>query len=614
MYTPPPGQSGESFASMTIVLDDLILNNAAKTVVYYNINILPTPSASLQNTIIAGNNAVNDPDASGQFTASANNFLGSSAGNSGIASTVGNPTLDPLANNGGPTETMLPSINSPVLGQGNPSLAPPTDQRGFARVIGGLMDIGAVEFQGMSLAATAGTPQTAQIDQAFAVPLQVTASENVSDAPLPGVEVDYTPPTSGAGATFSSIYANTGANGQASVTATANGITGSYSVNAFAPGPMGNVSATAFYLTNILDTQSITFAALSPVTYGVAPFALSASATSGQPVAFSILNGPCALSGSTLTVKGAGSCSIQANQSGGGNYSPAQPVTQTLSINQAPLTVTANAATRSYGAANPFFTATVSGFVNNDNGGTDANLTITSGVNIPSGPITGTPSITSIANATTAPGAAPIVPAAGTLTSANYSFAFVSGTLTITQASQTITFNSIPPQSVGGAVTLTASASSGLAVAFTSLTGAVCSVSGNVASLKAAGTCTIQGAQAGNADYGPAPSVDQSFNVTAGFTITATPPSETATDDFAAVVLEIQSAGGFKGNVKLSCSGGPAGSACSDLPQSVYVNGEAFALSGVRFARSTPRGQYAITFTGVSGTATNSTSATITVR
>jgi hypothetical protein len=190
----------------------------------------------------------------------------------------------------------------------------------------------------------------------------------------------------------------------------------------------------------------------------------------------------------------------------------------------------------------------------------------------------------------------------------------VAGTLTITQASQTITFNSIPSQSVGGTVTLTASASSGLAVSFTSMTGTVCAVSGYTVSLKAPGTCTIQAAQAGNADFGPAPSVDQSFNVTADFTITATPSSETATDHFAAVVLSIQSVGGFKGNVKLSCSGGPAGSVCADLPQSVYVNGEAFALSGILFAPSTPRGQYTITFTGVSGTATNSTIATITVR
>jgi hypothetical protein len=503
-----------------------------------------------------------------------------------------------------------------VLGQANPSLAPPTDQRGFARVIGGLMDIGAVEFQGMSLAATAGTPQTAQINQAFSVPLQVTASENVSNVPLPGVTVDYTPPASAAGATFSSLYATTGVNGQASVTATANGITGSYSVNAFAPGPLGIVSATAFSLTNILDTQTITFAALSPVTYGVAPFSLNATATSGQPVAFGIVNGPCSVSGTTLTVQGAGSCSIQASQSGGGNYGPAPAVNQTLTVNKAPLTVTANAATRAYGTANPVFTATVGGFVNNDNGGADTNLTITNGVNIPSGPITGTPSITSNATPTTAPGTAAITPSAGTLTSANYSLAFVQGAMTITQASQTIAFNSIPSQAVGSKVTLSASASSGLTVTFTSLTGAVCSVSGNVASLKAPGTCAIQAAQPGNTDFAAAPNVDQSFRVGSGsgFTITATPSSQVVTGDLAGVILDIQSVGGFKGNVKLSCSGGPAGSVCADLPQSTYVSGSAYAVSGVLFAKTTPAGQYIITFTGTSGTTTSSTTAEFTIR
>ncbi|MGA3081301.1 MAG: chitobiase/beta-hexosaminidase C-terminal domain-containing protein, partial [Terracidiphilus sp.] len=78
--------------------------------------------------------------------------------------------------------------------------------------------------------------------------------------------------------------------------------------------------------------------------------------------------------------------------------------------------------------------------------------------------------------------------------------------------SQTITFPAIAtPQDALTSVTLTATASSGLAVSYTSLTPAVCAVSASSASLIESGTCTLQATQAGNSDYLPAPAVDHSF-------------------------------------------------------------------------------------------------------
>ena len=59
-----------------------------------------------------------------------------------------NPLLGPLQNNGGPT-TMMPAATSPAINAGDPAFTPPpnTDQRGtgFPRVIGGRIDMGAVE-------------------------------------------------------------------------------------------------------------------------------------------------------------------------------------------------------------------------------------------------------------------------------------------------------------------------------------------------------------------------------------------------------------------------------------------------------------------------------------
>jgi predicted outer membrane repeat protein len=59
------------------------------------------------------------------------------------------PLLGPLANNGGPTQTHAPLPGSPVIDTGNPAIPgpPPTDQRGFARIVGPAVDRGSVEQQ-----------------------------------------------------------------------------------------------------------------------------------------------------------------------------------------------------------------------------------------------------------------------------------------------------------------------------------------------------------------------------------------------------------------------------------------------------------------------------------
>jgi len=79
---------------------------------------------------------------------------------------------------------------------------------------------------------------------------------------------------------------------------------------------------------------------------------------------------------------------------------------------------------------------------------------------------------------------------------------------------QTITFDPLGGKTFGDApFSVSATASSGLAVTFSSLTNPVCTVSGNMVTLVAAGMCTIAADQAGNAAYNPAPQVTQSFGV-----------------------------------------------------------------------------------------------------
>lgn len=80
--------------------------------------------------------------------------------------------------------------------------------------------------------------------------------------------------------------------------------------------------------------------------------------------------------------------------------------------------------------------------------------------------------------------------------------------------SQSISFGTAPNLIYGGAAaTVSASASSGLAVSFSSLTSTVCSVSGNSVTPLMAGTCTIAADQAGNGSYSAAPQVTLSMTI-----------------------------------------------------------------------------------------------------
>ena len=181
---------------------------------------------------------------------------------------------------------------------------------------------------------------------------------------------------------------------------------------------------------------------------------------------------------------------------------------------------------------------------------------------------------------------------------------------------QTITFNAIPSQVQGKPLTLSASASSGMLVSFTSSTPTICAVSGTTATLVSPGTCTIVASQAGGDGYAPATPVSQSFTVIAAYTITPIPGAENVIlGGVAAFALEVRSTTGFNGSIKLSCSGGPAGATCVDLPMTLHLtNGTGLAISGIFFPRNTAPGTYTMTFTGVSGAISNSATATFTVK
>ena len=186
--------------------------------------------------------------------------------------------------------------------------------------------------------------------------------------------------------------------------------------NALNPAPPSYATQTiALQGTGLVAAQTITFPNPGGQKYGVAPLLLKATASSGLPLSYAVISGPATVSGSNLTITGAGSVTVQAGQTGNGTYAAAAPVNQTFMVTQASLTVTANDAAWQLGAASPRLTYTITGFVNAD----------TSAV------VSGTASLTTTATATSAVGTYPITFSTKSLTAANYTFRYTSGTLTV---------------------------------------------------------------------------------------------------------------------------------------------------------------------------------------
>ena len=172
-------------------------------------------------------------------------------------------------------------------------------------------------------------------------------------------------------------------------------------------------------------SQTIAFDPLPGRMYGDAPFALTASASSGLPVSFSVLSGPAVLSGSNVTLTGVGTVTIRASQNGDASFKGAPAVDRSFTVGPATLTVKADDKTKVYGAALPSLTASYNGFANGD--------TVAS--------IAGSPSLSTTANAGSGVGSYSVTAGLGTLSASNYVFTFVSGQLTVTPAPLTVRAN-----------------------------------------------------------------------------------------------------------------------------------------------------------------------------
>jgi len=99
------------------------------------------------------------PDTNGEIIVTGSGNLIRSQGDfQYITVSTDDPLLEPLANNGGPVMTHALTANSPALNLGNNTQGLTFDARGagFARVVGGVVDIGAYELQNAAGSALSG--------------------------------------------------------------------------------------------------------------------------------------------------------------------------------------------------------------------------------------------------------------------------------------------------------------------------------------------------------------------------------------------------------------------------------------------------------------------------
>lgn len=205
------------------------------------------------------------------------------------------------------------------------------------------------------------------------------------------------------------------------------------------------------------------------------------AATSRLPVVLSVKSGPARVVGNVVTLSGAGTVVLAANQAGNGNFNAASEVTTSFAVTR-----------QNVGAA------LVLSNTNHVFDGTAKGVTVS----------TTPPNLATVVtyagstNRQTNAGAYAVV---ATISDANYQGS-KSGSMVIAKATQTISFAApvVPVFSNNATFPLVASNSSGLPVRFVSANPAIVTVLGNVATIKAAGTVVLTATNSGNRNFNAA--------------------------------------------------------------------------------------------------------------
>jgi len=309
-----------------------------------------------------------------------------------------------------------------------------------------------------------------------------------------GVALTFT--SSGACSNSGATYTMTSGTGTCSVIANQAGNTD------YSAAPTVTQSVTA-----ALAAQTITFTTKAPAsaTYGSSFPVAATGGASGNAVTFTS-SGACSNSGATYSMtSGTGICSVIANQAGNSDYSAAPTVTESVNASPASQTITFTTSAPASAAYTSTFTVAASASSGLAVAFTSSGSCTNTGATYTMSKSTGTCSVIANQAGNTNYGAA----------------AKVTQTVNATLAAQTITFTTPAPASAvyNGKFTVAASASSGLAVAFTS--SGSCTNSGATYTMTSGtGTCSVIANQAGNTNYAAS---------TATESVTANPAAQTIT-------------------------------------------------------------------------------------
>lgn len=248
----------------------------------------------------------------------------------------------------------------------------------------------------------------------------------------------------------------------------------------------------------LLPAQTITFTQPGDATLQTTPAALVATSTSSLTVDFaSATPGVCTVSGTTVTLVSAGTCTIEAGQAGDGSYAAASPVTRSFTVAKRSQTITFTQAGVPMLPSPVTLTGTASSSLGVTYTGSTPSVCTVSGT-----------AVTLVSEGTCTvtadqAGDATYLPAGA-----------VARSFAVSLVPQTITFPVLADVTgTSGTVPLAATASSGLTVSFTGSTPAVCTVSGSTVTLLDTGTCTVTADQLGDGSYEAASVVPRSFTV-----------------------------------------------------------------------------------------------------
>ncbi|WP_205756858.1 putative Ig domain-containing protein [Solilutibacter silvestris] len=280
---------------------------------------------------------------------------------------------------------------------------------------------------------------------------------------------------------------------------------GTFNFTITATDAYGSTGSASVSITVAAATQAIINFKANPVAPVFTPngtFAISATGgASTSPVVFaSTTTSICTVSGSTVTMKSAGTCSLVADQAADANYTAATQVKLDVTITAATQAITNFKAN----PAAPVF-APNGGFAISATGGASTSPVVFA---------------STTTNVCTVSGSTVTMRSAGTCSltadqaaDANYIAATqVKLDVTITAAAQAITnFKANPVAPVFApngtfAISATAGASTS-PVVFASTTTTICTVSGSTVTMKSAGTCSLTADQATDANYTAAPQV-----------------------------------------------------------------------------------------------------------